>query len=594
MKAIRSASPFRVLLLLAALFPVSIIQANGGDADLLFVNGTVYTVDAADTVAESLAVKDGRILFVGKEEDANRYRGDGTEVVDLRGGSLLPGFIDSHTHIPGPLFTKAFDIDLVDVSTLEETLAKVEDAIKANPHKSGYTGFGYSPNLFPGDEAVKGAKKERLDAICPDKPVAIYAYDGHSAWLNSKALEAAGITRDTPNPPGGAIEKDGETGEPWGSLLDKAMELAPISAISAGEMRANLEEYQALMHGLGYTGVFAATAYGIFSRLPWEILGEMESEGALTLRIRGSAPVSSTDDLDEAVARFAALRDRHGDGMLRMNTVKMFMDGVLDTRTAYMLEPYAGAQDDFGEPLWSAEKLKEAVAKINAAGFQAHMHAIGDAAVRAFLDACEYAGERAPAGDYRNTVTHLQLVAPEDVGRFAPLSVVASVQPFWFLKEPDFWEPVEYAAIGERAENMYPMKTLFDAGAVVASASDSPVVSMPNPFYAVQAGVTRNLVDNELFDLPELADADDPEWLLAPGERVSVRDMIRSYTINAAYSIFMDKEAGTLEPGKLADLIVLDRDILAVPPLELRRVSVLRTYAKGRLVYAESTRDFGF
>lgn len=573
-----------VLALLCCLFLAATARAT--DADILFTNGSVYTADARDTVAEALAVKDGRIVFVGAAGEAGAFAGPGTETVDLAGGLLLPGFIDTHIHMPGPLMVDLFDINLMDITDPDEMLRTVAKAIRDNPDKDAYFGFGYAGFAFTGPEAAKGPRKERLDGVCADKPVVIFAFDGHSFWMNSRAFEASGITSATPAPVGGVIEKDDATGELWGTVKDNAMPLVKLPPFDPDKERETLEEFLRVMNAYGYTAILAATSYqpGL-GEVPWEALDRLEAENRLTLKIRGSICAVPADDPTTIVEQANQLRQRHIGDLLRLTSIKFFADGVMDTRTALLLKPYADEPDNHGLAIWSPEKMREAFLAMNTAGLQNHTHAIGDGAVRMTLDAYEYVCEHGPAGDYRNAITHLQLVDPRDLPRFRALSVVASTQPYWHRKEPGYWREVEYEALGERAEREYPLKSLFDAGAVVVSSSDSPVTMDLNPLIAIQIGVTRNYPNDGSDGLPDITDPDDPALLLNAAERATVKQMIRSFTANGAYALFMEQETGSLEKGKWADLVVLDRNILECPPLEIGTAEVRRTYVNGHLVY---------
>lgn len=584
------------LLATAGLFYCTLALA--GEADIVFRNGAIYTADSRDSIAEFLAVTGKRISFVGSEKDGEAFVGPSTEVVDLRGGMLTPGFMDTHIHTPGPLMPEMFDFNLLELGSLdpgditpEVVLKKIRDGIAALPDREGYFGFGFPTAVFKeGLEATKGPRKAYLDAICSDKPVVIWAYDGHSAWLNSKAFEVAGITPKSVPPKGGIIELDPVTGELWGTLKEIGISMAPKIKPDREKLLDILLRYQKLLHSLGYTSILSATAYGKINELPWEELHELDQKGLLTLRIRGSSAVDSDDDIAERIAHLKNLRDKYDSEFLKLTTAKCFADGVLDTRAAFLLEPYSDVEGDSrGEQVWDRETLNKAVAAINAAGFQVHVHSIGDAATRMVLDAYQYARENAPEGDCRNTITHLQLVDPEDLGRFKALGAVASVQPYWHLKGPGFWEEVEVAAVGrERAEKEYPLKSFFDAGVVVTSSSDAPVTANPNALHAIQAGVTRNLVDGTEYGMPDPKDADDPTYLLWPEERATVLDMLRSFTINSAFTTFNEDDVGSLEVGKLADLVVLDTNILEVDPIDISRATVLRTYVNGNLVYDAS------
>ncbi len=579
------------LLVLAVLFGVLAAPARAADpADLFFENGVIYTVDAADRVVEALAVRDGRIVFVGSRREGEGYIGAGTRVVDLGGKLMLPGFCDSHVHTPGTYVSGLFDFDLTGILDPGEAEAVIREYVEKNPEQEIYWGIGYESNMSyggGGEEARKGPKKERLDAICPDRPMLILASDGHAMWLNSKALELSGIDAATPDPQGGRIERDDESGEPWGTLKDMALTLTPRFTFDTGEMVAAVKMFQAELNSYGVTSIFTVPAFGGVLDVPLDALRRMDRDGGLTVKVRAGVVFDGIDDFAEKEREIREIRSRYDGDFLKVTAVKFFVDGAVNMRTAHMLEPYADDPDNYGIRAWEQDRLNEAVAAVNAWGLQAHIHAVGDAAVRAALDACAYAARHAPAGDYRNAVTHLQIVDPADIGRFAALGVVASTQPYWHFKEPDYWESEEYTTIGERAERQYPLASLHETGALLAFSSDTPVSVQPNPLAAIQIGVTRNLTSAWAYDVPEIVDMDDPTYLLNPAERLPVREMIRGFTANGAYATFADRETGTLEVGKAADLAVFDTNILEADPLRIEKAKVLRTYVDGKLVYGE-------
>ncbi len=556
-------------------------------ADLFFHNGVICTMDADDRLAGALAVKDGKIVFVGSPEDGEKYKGPETRVVDLGGKLMLPGFLDTHIHSPGIAMGELFDFVLAGVYDTDKIAKTIRDYVDAHPQEA-YFGFGFESGAFGEDEKSRGPTKERLDAICPDRPIQILAGDGHSMWLNSKAFEAAGITESTVSPHGGIIEKDGRTGALWGTLKDMAMTLARRPAFDIDKTVAALKKYQEMLNSYGCTSIFSVPMFGDILDVPWEALHRMDEAGGLTVKVRAAVIFDSTADLAEKEREIGEIAAKYNGKYLKLTSAKFFADGVVNTRTAFMLAPYDDRPDSRGVRMWDQNRLNEAFAKVNGLGLQAHIHAIGDAAVRAALDACEYANAHAPKGDCRNTVTHLQVVDPADLGRFKALGVVASTQPYWHFKIPEYWEPEEYKAIGARAEREYPLKSLHDAGATLAFSSDSPVTPWPNPLVAIQAGVTRNLTEASAYGLPDLTDIDDPTYLLNAAERLPVREMIRGFTANGAYATFAERETGTLEVGKAADLIVLDRNILEIDPLQIGKAKVLQTYLDGKLVYGEA------
>lgn len=550
--------------------------------DRYFENGVIYTVDENDTVAEAMAVRDGKIVFVGSAKEGEAYKSEAEEVVDLKGQMMLPGFTDAHIHmITEDFFDFTFDATM----SLAEVEKLITDTIKAHPDQEAYYGFGFMKEMFEGEEASIGPRKERLDALCADKPVSILSFDGHMAWANTKALEAAGITKETKDIQGGTIYKDEKSGELWGILVENAVRLLPLKRFSDDEMKTIIQEYNTNLNAFGYTGILALQGNG-FLEIPWETLGNLEEEGLLTMRTRGANMISnweSEKDLD----RLKELVGTYTSPLLAATTAKFFVDGVVDYRTAYMLEPYEDV-DSYGEAVWETDALGEAVKTVHEMGVQAHFHAIGDAAARMALDAVEYAKDETGSSDTRDVLTHLQYVSDEDIGRMGELDAVAVAQPFWHYKEPGYFEEVEVAAVGQRAEQEYPMRSLLDAGVTLAYSSDYPASPYPNPFHAIETSVTRNMPAGWLIELPDIKDMDDPAYLLNADERVSVADAIRGFTASAAYSTHTDDITGSLEVGKSADMIVIDQNLLEIHPLDISETTVLATYLEGRQVYEVS------
>ena len=555
-------------------------------ADLLFYNGVIYTADESDTIVEALAVKNGQVVFTGSSKDALAVYGAATELVDLEGKMVLPGFIDTHIHAPGRVLADLYSISLYEANSLEAILRQVEDYIAANPEAEIYYGEGFSLGHFSGDEVSKGPKKERLDQICSNKPIVLYSSDCHLAWLNSRALEQFGVDHNTDNPVGGVIEKDWQTGELWGTLKEAAIRFIPAQSFSSGQMKEAIAVFQHYMHSLGYTGLLSVS---IASEPPLDIFYSMAKHDELKLHVASSVTIDPEGDPEAQVRQLEIMRENFNYGNHAVTTAKFFADGVVEGATAYLLKPYEPAagrgSDYYGEFLWKSGNLVEAFRLANSAGFQAHVHSIGDASTRLVLDSLEKAKTEAPGGDYRNTITHLQLVDSADIARFKELDIIASIQPYWHSKEPDWWEAVDHYLLGERAEREYPLQSFIRAGVRVVSSSDHPVTPIPNPLRAIRAGVTRNLTCEESYGLPELDSAADPRWLLGSDERASLTNMIKSFTINAAYAIFSDHLTGSLQRGKSADLVILDRDLFTVDPLKIEEVRVIKTYFNGEPVF---------
>ncbi len=562
-------------------------------ADMVMRNGRIYTMDERAAVVEAVAIKDGDILWTGDDSGAAKYISEGTEVIDLGGKTVLPGLIDMHVHVPGNAYNVLHNIDVYDAKTAEETEEIIREFIRRHPEKDVYYGKGFKTALFPGEEKIKGPRKERLNAICPHKPVGIIDEGGHVIWLNSKGLEAAGVTEETEDVPGGVIERDSK-GQPWGILKDEAKKLFREQQFSPEEKIQAYQWFQDLMNSYGYTAILAMRQSASSDPVPiFDTMRHFEKSGKLFLRIDGAREIkaaeedkiSQIDDLTEERAAMSA-----AESCIRVTTAKFFLDGTVEGLSAFLNEPYGVEKDGKpyrGELLWDRDELAETFEEVLRRGFNIHIHAVGDGAVGVAVEALERA-QRAVDGDHRNCITHLQLVGDDDIVKMEKLGTVACVNTYWHLKDPSIYFDSEEVLLGEeRAAREYPLKRFLDNGVLITCSADYPSSPDPNPFFAIQAGVTRNLYDAEYFGVEAIDDEDDPHWLLGPGERVNVEDMVRAYTVNAAFAMHREKEIGSLELGKKADMIVIDRDIFTVDHLEIEKTKVLMTIFDGRIVYSE-------
>ncbi|HLE72302.1 MAG TPA: amidohydrolase [Vicinamibacteria bacterium] len=546
---------------------------TGPKADWVLRNGAIYTLDSKERWAQSLAVGGGTILYVGDDAGVEAFVGPESRVIELGGKMVLPGFIDSHSHPSGALI-QAVAVSLYDLRSLEQYLEAVRRFAEENPDKQAVRGSGWSNALFP----VTGPMKEDLDAVVSDRPVQLGSGDGHSSWVNSKALELAGITRDTPDPEGGVIERDPSTGEATGTLRESATGLvaAVLPPFTMEERMAGLLAFQEMAAKDGVTTArVAAIGLSAAGDLdPSEVVAyeRLESEGKLRVRFRGSL-LLPPDAPVERIRELVAERERQKEGLFEIDAVKIFVDGVVEGETAYLLEPYLHRPDYRGELLWNPDHLKEMVAAADREGFIVHIHAIGDAATGLALDAFQFAREKNGPRDARHQVTHLQLVTPSDVKRFASLAIIAVPQPFWFSKG-GFYDAIEAPYLGEeRASREYPMKSFFDAGVTVASASDFPVTIPFSPVVGMKMGITRSF------------DPANPEMVLGPEERVSLDQMIASFTRNGAFAARLEDRLGSLEVGKVGDVVVLDRNLFEVPTDQVGEAKVLLTLFEGREIY---------
>ena len=559
---------------------------SGLSADLVLINGFVYCLDVNESVVEAVAVKEGRILFTGSTEGAERYVSEETRVVDLKGQMVLPGFIETHIHSPGMMLTELFKINLYGSSSVEEVESIIRTYLKENPGKTLYFGEGYEGSLFSGEELFKGPRKERLDALCPDVPLIIESLDGHTLWLNSRAFEVFHITEDTAVS-GGVIEKD-DRGRLWGTLKEAAESLVPRQEYTPAQMKEATEKFQEFLHSLGYTAILSISSS---ENPPYQTFKEMDDQGLLKMHVRASVVMEPHDDPEARIQEALKLKKQFGSKHFDITTIKFFTDGVIEGGTACLLQPYtegAGRGSGYyGAFLWDQDKLRQGFIAANKADFQIHVHSIGDGSTKRVLDALEDTRAQLPEKNYRNAITHLQLVAPGDIDRFKDLNIIASIQPYWHFKDPFNWEQMERKVLGERAEQEYPVQSFLEKGVVVTSSSDHSVTLLPDPLLAIQMGVTRNMSHScaRSGNLAPVESADDEKWLLNKKERASVRDMIKSFTSRSAYMLFMDHEAGSIEVGKSADLVVIDGNILETPSMKIEELKVTATIFEGQVVY---------
>lgn len=559
-------------------------------ADIVLKNGVIYTADAKDTVCQAVAVKGDKIVFTGSDSEVQSFINQSTQFIDLKGKMVIPGMIDTHIHPPGLSLAELYEVQLFSGKGVADYATIVKEFIPMHPDTSLIYGRGWSWAVLRGDESTKGPRKEYLDTVAKDIPIVLRAYDGHTLWVNSKALEVNGITRDTPAPEGGIIEKDPITGELWGTFKESAMSLISLPEYSIDQYIDAMLAFQAKMHSYGITGILCMAS------LPFEKIfkafAEMEKADKLALRVGGAMFVSPKDNLTDQFASINKCRNAYKNSpLLKVISAKFFTDGVIEGGTSYLLEPYlpgAGKGENYyGEFLWDIDELKQAFYIANKNGLSIHVHSTGDASTKKVLDTLGYAQAKVP-GEHRNVITHLQLVAKEDIPRFKHLNVIASVQPYWHFKGPNWWLNVDHKFLGERAENEFPLQSFFASDVIVTSSSDYPATIVPNPLLAIDIGVTRNIDNGNLHGVKDIDDMDDGKCLLNKEERATIRQMIRSFTINSAYTLFMEKTAGSIEPGKLADLVVLDRDLFTINPVDIDKTKVDMTFFAGKLVYSRN------
>jgi predicted amidohydrolase YtcJ len=553
--------------LIAVVLVLLTVGAAGGasaPADLVFTNGAIYTVDGARSWAEAVAVSGGKIVFVGTGAAAKPWIGPATRVVDLGGKMLLPAFHDSHVH-PISSGMEALECDLHGLATAEQVLDAVRAYAAAHPEAKWIRGGGWELTLFPAGNPSKAL----LDRIVPDRPVLLDASDGHSAWANSKALAIAGITKATPDPPLGRIERDPATGEPSGALREDAAGLVAkhLPRHTPAEYEAGLRKALQVANGFGLTSLQEASA----SEDELDAYAAADAAGTLTARVNASIYVDTDKGIAE-VPRLKSLRGKYRGRRLRADGAKIFADGVLETRTAAVLEPYIGFGDDRGKANLKPEAFRALATALDKEGFQIHVHAIGDRAIRDTLDALEAAEKANGRRDARHHIAHIELIEPPDIPRFRRLGVIANFQPLWANGDKYITELTEPTLGPERSRWIYPIASVIAAGGVTAFGSDWSVSSM-NPLEGIEVAVTHR----------EPSKGPGPAWL--PQEQIALPEAIAGYTIRGAYLDFTEKETGSIEVGKAADLIVLDRNLFEIPPSRIHEAKVLWTLLEGKEVY---------
>ena len=521
------------------------------NADLVLMNANVLTMNPSMPYAEALAIKDEKIVAVGKNKQIRRWIGEQTRVVDLRGKMVVPGFIDTHVHMRafGRVLTW---INLREVNSIKEMQQLLKRHVKRTPKEGWILGRGWDQEKF---KEKRYPTRWDLDKVAPDNPVIFVRVCGHICVVNSKALELAGIARDTVAPSGGQIDKDPKTGEPTGILRENAKDL--VWNIVPEPTEEELTEMCAQACQKAVENGLTSVHWIVHSPTEIRILQRLRKEGKLPLRVYLIIPVEFLDCLINA-----GLATGFGDNMIKIGSIKILADGSLGARTAALKKPYNDDPSTKGMLLYSQRSLNRLVLKAHRAGFQLAIHAIGDRATDMVLKALEKALRKLPRKDHRHRIEHVSVLNETLIQRMKELGVIASVQPHFVVS--DFW--VEKRLGKARARWVYPFKTLIERGVLVTGGSDCPVEPI-NPLLGVCAAVSRER---------------------SPEERINVEEALRIYTINAAYASFEEGIKGSIEAGKLADLVVLSDDLRKIKPDKIKDVRVEMTIVGGKIVFNAS------
>jgi hypothetical protein len=532
-------------------------------ADTALIGGAVYTLDPSQPWAAACAIAHGRIIAVGSEAEVRRQCGPATDVIDVDGGMVVPGFQDSHVHPPmGGL--EMLRCDLTSGHSRADYLAIVGVYAAAHPDAPWIQGGGWSMPAFPNGLPTAAD----LDAVVGSRPVFLPNRDRHSAWVSSRALELAGITADTPDPPDGRIERDA-AGQPTGALHEGAMSLVEslLPPLSPGDYVDGLLAAQSYLHSLGVTAWQDAWVTSNPGENSFDAYLSLAGDGRLTARVVAAHWWRRGHGIEQ-LEGFSALRAAAAESdRFRASSVKIMQDGVCETFTAAMLTPYLDvhghATDNCGLSFVEPELLRDHVRILDAAGFQVHVHAIGDRAVREALDAVEAARAANGPNALRHHIAHLQVVHPEDLDRFGPLSVVANFQPLWACADAQMVELTMPFLGPERSALQYPIGSIMARGTPVAFGSDWPV-SSPDPLAEMHVAVRRQAPPGVPFG-GEPADDDAP---FLPDERIGLAEALRAFTLGTAYVNHLEADTGSVEVGKFADLAVIDRNLFQVDDLD--------------------------
>ena len=529
-------------------------------ADVIISSNAVFTGLSEQPEPASLAIKDNKILAIGSEEEIKPYSGENTKIYQFKDQLVMPGFHDFHLHMMDGAVSMN-SANLFSARSEEEALEMIRTFAESRPEDSWIIGSSWDAGYW---DTQQLPNRYSLDRILPDRPVLMFHAEGHYAWVNSKALEIANITRHTKNPSYGIIGKD-ENGEPNGLLYEKAMDSVIRYAYNftkeqKRELFASFLDHAASLGVTAVHDLFAIEALEMLN--DYDVFKEFEEKGELTARIH------LWPALNGKLEHVKQLRDTYQSDKLRVSGLKQFIDGVITARTAYLLEPYADQPDTRGEASFSPETIKKWVIDADKEGFSIRFHAIGDGAIRLALDAYEEAQKANGKRDSRHSVEHIEVIHPDDIHRFKELGVTASMQPDHFAMSE---RGVYTDRIGpEREKYVFPINTLQKAGAKLAFGTDFPI-DILNPLLQIYRAVTR--IDS----------SGNTVW--HPHERITLAEALKAYTAGPAYGSFRERELGTLEAGKLADIIVLERNLFEIPVEEIPDIKVQLTIVDGNIVF---------
>ena len=525
-------------------------------ADLILINGKIYTLAADQPWANSCAIKDGKFIAVGEKREMQKLKGRTTEIIDLKHKLVLPGFNDAHVHFSDGGFY-LLGIDLRDAKDEQEFVKRIKDYAAKLDSGEWILGGNWDHEAWP---SQKHPAKELIDEVTQNNPVFVQRLDGHIALANSLALKLAGVTKDTPDPQGGEVKKDPATGEPTGILTDNAQSYvgAVIPAPTNEQLKQAIKTAIQYANSLGVTSIQDNSSAADF-----EVYQELLKSGELTLRINAWQPAYYLKNF-EAIG----ILPNFGNEWLRIGTMKVFVDGSMGAGTALFFEPYSDDPTTSGLPIYPEDELYELIKSIDKAGLQIAAHAIGDKANAWILNAFEQAFQENGERNARHRIEHAQVVLPEDIERYRELGIIASIQPSHCIDDMRWAEK----RIGDRVKHSYLFNSFVKADVKIAFGTDWTVEPL-NPMLGLYAAVTREFPDGG------------PEGGWFPDEKITLEQAIEFYTLGSAYAEFQEHVKGSIEVGKLADLVVIDKNLFEIKPGEILDTKVELTIVGGKVVY---------
>ena len=563
---------------LAAMIMIAAQTISSQTADFVFRNGAIYTMESTNPTAEAIAVTGKTISYVGTSKGADAFIGKNTKIIDLRGQMLLPGFVESHIH--PTLAILAVGADLQSDSVVD-VLAKTKAWADAHPDVKLIQGFGWRYTLFP----TTGPSKAELDKLFPDRPVFLVAIDVHSAWVNSKALEMAGIDANTPDPAPGVsyFQRDPKTNEPTGWVVEIPAEQLLLNKLSPPTPEAVNAAAADKLHEFSAAGITALWDAGIGimpTELGLEGYQQLEKEGTLPVRIVASY-YWNNPEVTDPVEKVMTLNKQFHSELVQAKTLKILFDGGEAQHTAAMIKPYADQPGLRGEYNLDEKLVKAAVLKAQANGIDTHIHVVGDRAVQDYLNIVEAARQAYPESPSRHTAAHVSFIADEDVSRFSKLNVTMQTSAQWAMPDPTMYRSAQIVGEEVAFREWYRMNSVLKAGGRVALGSDWPAANYTaiyRPLEAIQVAMTRSI-------LPQYGKKQFTSVLPPENERITLDQALRAQTADAAYVLGLENQIGTLKVGKLADIVVLEKDLHTVPASAISSTRVKLTMMNGKVTF---------